>query len=86
MQPIYLTSNEVIRFRHNSIVRYLLDNGPFDLNDIQLLPGITQEERAQFAQLIGYSVSGYGDLSYALDVEEADKIAAKISENLNTYG
>jgi hypothetical protein len=35
------------------------------------------DERMQLAQLIGYSVSGYGDLSYASreSVERADEIA-----------
>ena len=27
----------------------------------------TDDERSQFAQLIGYSLSGYGDLSYVTD-------------------
>ncbi len=40
----------------------------------------SKSDQAQFAQLIGYSVSGFGDLSYALQdqVIQADKEAAKI--------
>ncbi len=75
MQPIEMDSGGIIRFKGNGIVRYLLDAGPFDLNQIAVLPNITREEASQFAQLIGYSVSGYGDLSYAVRVEEADAIS-----------
>lgn len=64
MQPIYLDDNGIARFVENKIVRFLLDAGPFDMNQIACLPGISQEERQQFAQLIGYSVSGFGELSY----------------------
>lgn len=49
-QPIHKVDN-VVRFVPNRIVRWLLDAGPFDLNQIAKLPGITQEEHAQFAQL-----------------------------------
>ncbi len=75
MQPIEMDSGGIIRFKGNGIVRYLLDAGPFDMNQIAVLPNITREEASQFAQLIGYSVSGYGDLSYAVRVEEADAIS-----------
>lgn len=66
LQPLEWV-DDVIRFRENRIVRFLLDQGPFDMNKIALLDGITREEREQFAQLIGYSVSGFGDLSYVSD-------------------
>lgn len=78
MQPITIAADGVVRFRENAIVRFLLDRGPFNMNHIAMLPGIPQEDRAQFAQLIGYSVSGYGDLDYALGVPEADTIAAAV--------
>jgi hypothetical protein len=64
MQPIVLDSHGVARFKANAIVRHLLDNGGIDLNRIAMLP-FNQEDREQFAQLIGYSVSGFGDLGYA---------------------
>lgn len=51
------------RFVKNEIVEWLLDNGGLDLNDIACCP-FSQEDREQFAQLIGYSVSGWGSLSY----------------------
>ena len=73
MQPIEIDEDGIARFVANRIVRWLLDAGPFDLNQIALLPGITREEHEQFAQLIGYSLSGFGDLNYVSD--EAYKLA-----------
>ncbi len=76
LQPLERDKQGVIRFKQNAIVRYLLDAGPFDLNDLALMP-FTNDDREQFAQLIGYSVSGFGDLDYVRRdvVEEADKQA-----------
>jgi hypothetical protein len=51
------------RFEANAIVEYLLDKGPFDMNHLGTL-GFSQEDREQFAQLIGYSLSGFSELSY----------------------
>ncbi len=65
MQPIILDDEGTPRFKQNPIVRFLLDAGPFDLNQLAILPGTTPDDHAQFAQLTGYSVSGFGDLSYA---------------------
>ena len=82
MQPIHFDPNGTARFVENRIVRWLLDAGPFDMNQIMCLPGISIEEFVQFAQLIGYSVSGFGDLSYIPPeiVEEADGIVAEMSK------
>lgn len=87
LQPIEIASDGVVRFRENRIVRWLLDAGPFDMNQIAMLPGISNAERMQFAQLIGYSVSGAGDLSY-FDMEtcdlmddEVDKVLAREKEH-----
>ncbi len=63
MQPLCRRGG-VIRFKENAIVRYLLGTAHaagVDFNTIALL-GFSDEDRQQFAQLIGYSVSGYGDL------------------------
>ena len=64
MQPIVKDEHNVYRFKKNKIVSYLIDNGSIDMNAIAALP-FEQNDREQFAQLIGYSVSGYGDLNYA---------------------
>jgi len=77
MQPVYLDDLGTARFKQNAIVRFLLDEGPFDMNKIAVLPGISQEDREQFAQLIGYSVSGFGELGY-VSQETFDKAEAMI--------
>lgn len=62
MQPIGLDEDGVVRFKRNAIVRLLLDTGKLTLNDLACMP-FSQTDWEQFYQLIGYSVSGYGDLS-----------------------
>lgn len=66
------------RFVKNEIVDYLLENGNIDLNTIARMP-FDDEDRQQFAQLIGYSLSGYAELSYVTD--EAYVIAAEMSKD-----
>jgi hypothetical protein len=68
IQPIDTSESGTLRFHPNRIVRYLLDNGGIDLNAIAKLQ-FPREDRVQFAQLIGYSLSGFGELSY---VDQAD--------------
>jgi hypothetical protein len=79
MQRLHVDDRGVVRFRQNALVRHLLDNGGIDLNMLARLD-VSDEDRMQFAQLIGYSVSGYGDLSYASkkSVRKAAKRAAEI--------
>lgn len=62
-QPLVRDKFGVVRFKTNAIVRFLLDRGGFDLNDLARMD-FTPEDRAQFAQLIGYSVNGWGELNY----------------------
>lgn len=66
LQPLITDEYGITRFKHNAIVRYLLDNGGIDLNKIAGIP-FSREDREQFAQLIGYSLCGFGDLSYVRD-------------------
>ena len=66
VQPLVEDEYGVIRFKENKIVQYLLDKGPIDMNHLAL-EGFSQEDEEQFAQLIGYSLSGFGDLSYVSD-------------------
>jgi hypothetical protein len=82
MQPVELDSQGVARFKANKIVRHLLDwasDRGMNLNDIARMP-FDAEDRMQLAQLIGYSVSGYGDLSYASreSVAIADELVEKL--------
>ncbi len=79
MQKIEVDDRGVIRFRANKIIKDLLDSGAIDLNKIAMA-GYDEEDEMQLAQLIGYSVSGYGDLSYASkrSVRKADRRAEKL--------
>lgn len=82
MQPIVWDGKGVIRFQGNAIVRALLDfatSKGMSLNEIAAMD-FRREDREQFAQLIGYSVSGYGDLGYVRPstLAKADAIAAKV--------
>lgn len=54
------------RFRANSVVQFLLDNGPHDMNTLAC-EEFDDADREQFAQLIGYSVGGFSELSYVSD-------------------
>ena len=82
IQSIGYDDNGVIRFKENAIVNYLLDEGYLNLNDIAIIP-FSNADRTQFAQLIGYSVSGGAGLSYFLPEQriEADAIADAIYKN-----
>ncbi|MBI5768736.1 MAG: hypothetical protein HZA93_13140 [Verrucomicrobia bacterium] len=74
-QPM-VRDRDVVRFKKNEIVDFLLRNGRFDLNALARMQ-FSDADRAQFAQLIGYSVSGYGELSYVplAEARTADAIA-----------
>lgn len=73
IQPTEKDAHGVMRFKVNAIVKFLLEAGPYDMNSLALM-NFTDEDREQFAQLIGYSVSGFSELPYASD--EALELAA----------
>ena len=77
IQPISKDESGVPRFKVNKIVRHLLDVGPFDMNDLARMQ-FSEEDRIQFAQLIGYSLGGFGELSYVSDevYDSANKMDA----------
>lgn len=69
MQPVGVDPHGVHRFLENRIVRDVLECSRiagFGLNEIAV-GGYSEAEHRQVAQLIGYSVSGYGTLSYVND-------------------
>lgn len=69
IQPISVDGDGIVRFEKNAIVRRLLDYASdrgLGLNELAAEP-YSQEDRVQFAQLIGYSLAGYGDLSCVTD-------------------
>lgn len=71
MQPVGIDANGTHRFLENRIVRDLLNTHPaIDMNEIAgsaACGHYSQAEQRQFAQLIGYSVNGYMNLSYVND-------------------
>ena len=77
-QPVVKVDG-VHRFKVNAIVRDLLDFASprgMSLNEIAMHK-YSAEDRRQFAQLIGYSVSGYGELSYVNDEAWAEAAKAE---------
>ena len=54
VQPLVYDEHGVLRFKKNAIVRFLLDNGNFDLGKLERLH-FTDEDWEHFLQLIGYS-------------------------------
>lgn len=78
-QAVVIDDKGVARFKSNEIVRFLLNHGPYDLNTISKME-FSDDDRNQFAQLIGCSVCEFGELSYAEDerVERADTIAQQL--------
>jgi hypothetical protein len=83
MQPLIL-QNCIVRFKRNAIVRHLLDEGGIDLNDLAAME-FSQTDREQFAQLIGYSVTGYHELSEISD-ESALEASAEARKLLPDAG
>lgn len=82
IQPLENDEHGVLRFKSNAIVRHLLDTHPTcGLNKLATLD-FTDDDRQQFAQLIGYSLDGYGSLaSYVSD--EAYTAAAHMADGMD---
>jgi hypothetical protein len=77
-QPLVKSINGVLRFKPNAIVDYLLTtHHSCSLNELATLD-FSNEDRQQFAQLIGYSVSGWGGLPY---VSEEAKASVELMQN-----
>ena len=86
MQPIMLASDGVIRFKQNAIIDWLFETRKLDLNEVAVLAAqgkFNSEDQMQIAQLLGYSVSGYGDLSYAS--KESVALADAIAEEMHYH-
>lgn len=84
IQPLATDSNGVLRFKENKIVSHVLqvsrDNG-CSLNDLACME-FSLEDREQFWQLIGYSLSGYGELGFVSD-DTYNAAAAMADEGLS---
>jgi hypothetical protein len=83
VQPIYKDKHNVIRFKENNIVKFLLDNGLHDLNSLAIM-GFSHEDHEQLAQLIGYSLSGFGDLDYVTDETYERAASQKVESDMKT--
>jgi len=68
------------RFVENRIVSAVLAVSQLNLNDIACMD-FTDQEQMQFAQLIGYSLGGFADLSYVDD--ETYSAACNLSKGVN---
>lgn len=89
LQPVVWDGKGVVRFQANPIVRYLIDwarERGLGLHELALLSGSEGWDKADwehFAQLHGYSVSGWGGLDYVrerayVEAQEAlDALLAK---------
>lgn len=80
IQPIYKDENGTFRFKENEIVRFLLDAGCYDMNNLALM-NFSNNDREQFAQLIGYSLGGFWELPYVS--EETYNAAELMSHGLD---
>ncbi len=72
-QQTFIDKDGRKRFRKNELVNQLVEQcGGHGLTGLNYVASIeaSREDRAQLAQLIGYSVDGYLSLSYALPVQE----------------
>jgi hypothetical protein len=96
MQPVYEDAHGTIRFRRNALVDTLVErdsergrvypdfpartDGGLNWTGMQ---DFEQEDEEQLAQLIGYSVSGYHELSYVSNksAAQASKLAREILPN-----
>nr|WP_308530027.1 hypothetical protein [uncultured Serratia sp.]DAM25284.1 MAG TPA: hypothetical protein [Caudoviricetes sp.] len=84
MQPLVIDTHGAVRFKQNPIVRRLLDYATehgYGLNEIAM-EQFEADDQMQLAQLIGYSLSGYGTLSYVTD-ESYDRALAAAPEGGN---
>lgn len=81
MQPSEIDVNGTVRFKENKIVDFLLENGSLDMNSLMMLD-FSIEDREQFAQLIGYSLNGYSELSYVRDTTY--EVAVRMHETKET--
>lgn len=79
IQPVVMTDTGTIRFTENKIVSFLLEQYKPGLNDLVVRFHDNREDYEQLMMLIGYSVSGFGDLDIdRCTIAIADRQAAKL--------
>lgn len=78
MQSIVKDQHGRVRFKENQLVNFLLENGGLDMNRLAVsCRDMPQTDWEQFYQLIGYSLTGYHELSGVSDASalEATRLA-----------
>lgn len=81
IQPLIIDKHGCIRFKDNAIVGFL-SAGRF--NELAAMD-FEQEDHEQLAQLIGYSLDGFGTLSYVSD-ETYERAAAQLPNDNEAAG
>jgi len=69
MQPFVRDDRGVVRFKENKAVKAMLEvcrQHGFSLNEIAT-GGFSKDDMSQLSQLIGYSLSGFHELSHVTD-------------------
>lgn len=79
MQPLEVEPNGLVRFKQNAIVVYLMNNLPWTMDNLAEC-SFSDEDKAQFAQLLGCRVDGFGLLPYVSEAaaQVADAKAAEL--------
>jgi hypothetical protein len=83
IQPLEKDSHGTLRFKKNAIVDHLYEwakERGMGLNEIACLP-FSKEDRQQFAQLLGYSLDGYSELTSYVDADAFGVAVEKMAEN-----
>ena len=84
IQPLEKDKNGVIRFKSNAIVNHLLEFASergHGMTQLAMM-NFNNDDRQQFAQLIGYSLGGYCELTNYVD-DYSYNVAEKMSEGMN---
>jgi hypothetical protein len=84
IQPLYKTETGQVRFHPNAIVDFLYEwckSKGMGMNELAMM-NFSKEDRQQFAQLIGYSLCGYGELQSYVDDDAYNQAELMYRENL----
>lgn len=84
IQPLAPDAQGTLRFKENAIVRHLQDWAEargLGMNELACM-SFSNEDRQQFAQLIGYSLTGYGSLHTYVD-DLAYSTAAAMADGMD---
>jgi hypothetical protein len=82
-QPIGIAPDGIVRFKPNALLRLLVDGGHINLNVVILRAQesrIPDEDLAQFWQLLGTSISAFGEHDFVSseEAEACDDEAARV--------